>query len=461
MPPPSAPIRLPWKLAPLIVVAAAWLAFLGVARHTWVLDDVRLVRDNSEVARGPSAIAGLLAEGSPRDAEMDDYGPLTMASFALEAPLWRQADGSLRPAGFHLTNLLLHGLCVLLLLQVLLQLAPGRPVIALGGALVFAVHPLQAAAVAPLMGRAILLAAGFSLLTVLAWRAWTRGRIAGLPVALACWLLALLSHVAALGVPLVVLLLDRALPARERAGRAWSWAGLAFLLPLGAFLGLWSGLAPGPIDLPAQGLGARLAVGAEGWVRLILGLVIPVGARGDHTDEALGGVGFEVDAATLACVGFVVVVTIGILLRVRAGRAGAPALIWLAGLALAVPAAALLPAGRPLEARWGYLAALALVPAAGLLAGALLRSGRLSAGALRLRAAVVGALAIILLVGLAQRGARAWRDDDAFHERLLARKVRLVERDGWTVAERVTPGPTLTSEQVRKTLSDLREGRTR
>ena len=40
-------------------------------------------------------------------------------------------------------------------------------------------------------------------------------------------------------------------------------------------------------------------------------------------------------------------------------------------------------------------------------------------------------------------------------------EVRLVERDGWTVAERVTPGPALTSEHVRKSLSDLREVRVR
>lgn len=38
-------------------------------------------------------------------------------------------------------------------------------------------------------------------------------------------------------------------------------------------------------------------------------------------------------------------------------------------------------------------------------------------------------------------------------------EIRLVERDGWTVAERVTPGPELTSDLVRKTLDDLREGR--
>ena len=40
-------------------------------------------------------------------------------------------------------------------------------------------------------------------------------------------------------------------------------------------------------------------------------------------------------------------------------------------------------------------------------------------------------------------------------------EVRLVTRDGWTVAERVTPGPALTSDLVRKTLTDLREGRTK
>ena len=40
-------------------------------------------------------------------------------------------------------------------------------------------------------------------------------------------------------------------------------------------------------------------------------------------------------------------------------------------------------------------------------------------------------------------------------------EVRLVEHDGWTVAERVTAGPPLTSDRVRRTLRDLREGRIR
>jgi len=40
-------------------------------------------------------------------------------------------------------------------------------------------------------------------------------------------------------------------------------------------------------------------------------------------------------------------------------------------------------------------------------------------------------------------------------------EVRIVERDGFAVAERVTPGPTLSHETVRRTLRQVRDRRRR
>jgi tetratricopeptide (TPR) repeat protein len=411
------------RWAPLLVVAAAWLAYAPVRTHGWVLDDTALVRDSAAVGRGPAAIPDLLAAGAPQGMEDGSYGPLTRVSFALEAPLWRRADGTLPPDGFHLMNLLLHGLCALLLYRFLLLLLPARPLVALGGALVFAAHPAQAAAVAPLMGRSVLLAATFCLLAGVVWRGWD-GRLSWRPfLALLAWFLALMSHESALGLPIVLAVLDRACPrpgARERPLQARAgW--LLFALPLAAFLVLWQGPATLGPDVPAQGAGARLLVGLEGLVRLALSYVVPVGLRGDHSDEIVPGVGYPLGAATLACAAVVVLLTAWLLWRARRGRAGAFTVLWLCAVALAVPAALALPPGRPLETRWGYVVGLALLPAAGLLLDGLRRRGRLSEFGARLRTALVAGLAVICLIGLSLREAQAWQDDQVFQEHLLER----------------------------------------
>jgi len=423
------------RWAPLLVVAAAWLAHAGARDATWVLDDVRLVRDNALVARGPSAIPHIFArhDGDDLSATIARHGPLTVASFALEAPLWKRSDGTLAPTGFHLTNLLLHGLCVLLLLRVLLGLLPGRPLWALSAAMLFAVHPLGAGTVTSLMGRAQILATLFSLLAVLAWRAWAGRHAAWLPIAALAWLLALEASPLALGVPLVLWLLDVAAPrapAQEGARAPLArFALLVFAVPLAIYL--TTAAVPGSLalDLPAQPWFDRLAIGFLGLPRLLLAVLLPVALRGDHTDEAVPGVGFELGAPwAWGLVALCVVLAVLALLRARRGDAGVLSASWLALLALAVPAFAGLPAGAPLETAFGYLVALPLFAACGLLGEALFATPRagVTPGFARMRGALLGALAVICLVGLTQREALGWRDDEAFHERLLDRNPQHV-----------------------------------
>jgi Tfp pilus assembly protein PilF len=89
------------------------------------------------------------------------FRPLTFASFSLN---WLVTGG--RPFAFHLVNLLLHAgvtLLVYLLLRRLLESRSDGGVLAFVSALLFAVHPIHTEAVAAVVGRAELLAAGLLL----------------------------------------------------------------------------------------------------------------------------------------------------------------------------------------------------------------------------------------------------------------------------------------------------------
>jgi tetratricopeptide (TPR) repeat protein len=420
------------RWAPLLVILLAWVAHGSVRHAGWVLDDVRLVRDNTEVARGPAAIPHMFSRrAASQDLESGSYGPLVRASFALEAPLWTGRSGALSPRGFHLTNLLLHGLCALLFLQVLLTLMPGRGILALGAAVCFAVHPLHTGTVSALMGRAELLATLFSLLATLAWRRAGPGRASWLFLAVFSWWLALLSKDVAIGLPLAWVLLARILPppAAARPPR-WGWALLA--LPLLLFGLSWSGVPTPGFDLPAQGLGERLLVGLEGLGRLALLLLLPVGLRADYSDESLPDLGYQVAGLGWLAVAVALAFSLLACWRLRSRRAGVPSSSWTTTLCLALPALCLLPAGASLDPRFAYFCALPLFAVAGRLAEALVTGASRVAGTTgrssfaAARAALVGGLVVVCLVAMTHREAHGWKDNEALHEHLLERNPRHV-----------------------------------
>jgi|GEM_PF-1802166 len=421
------------RWAPLLVVVLAWVAHGAVRQAGWILDDVRLVRDNPSVANGPSAIPQMFVPQGDDVLESGRYGPVTRASFAVEAPLWRNRSGRLPARGFHLTNLLLHGLCALLLWRLLRAFFPTRPLLGLVAAVCFAIHPIYTGTVSSLMGRAELLATFFALLTALAWRRYTPTDWKWGGLALLCWGAALLSSEIAIGVPLAILLLE-ALVARPREQRPPSWAYAAFAVLLAVYWVTWrSPPAALGADLPVQGIGARLLVGFDGLGRMLLLLVIPLGLRADISDQAIPGSGFLVDGVGWALLAVAVLLSVVALVRWARGLGGIISGAWLVMLALAVPAVLALPAGASLRTRFAYLCALPLFAVAGRLAEGLLL-GRAAAGALnqtagsrtfvRARAALVGAFAVVCLIGLTRHEARAWKSDEALHEHLLEQNPR-------------------------------------
>jgi tetratricopeptide (TPR) repeat protein len=135
------------------------------------------------------------------------YRPLTIISY-----IANQALTPGNPWPFHLVNVLLHGL-VTLLVGLLAWRLTRHPLATLVAALAFAVHPLHTEVVANVVGRAELLAALWSLLTILIYldsagpdeapRPWWHGLLVG-----ACFLLAMLSKETPVALPAGLVLID-------------------------------------------------------------------------------------------------------------------------------------------------------------------------------------------------------------------------------------------------------------
>jgi tetratricopeptide (TPR) repeat protein len=167
------------RLRVALLLAVAMLVYGNTLLNSFTLDDDVYIFSNP-------AVTGLSVGGLFEPAKANNvFRPVTFATFALN---W--AVGGTQPFGYHLVNLLLHAAVILLLylvLRTLLEPVPRATTVALTAAWLFAVHPIHTEAVASIVGRSELLAAGFLLA---AWLLHLRDR----PVlALVCFVLALLS----------------------------------------------------------------------------------------------------------------------------------------------------------------------------------------------------------------------------------------------------------------------------
>ena len=177
----------------------------------FVHDDKPVVAEN-RLIRDPGNLGRIFASGywTTREAPVAElYRPLVVASFALNHRI-----GGPGPFGFHLVNLLLHAWVSWLVFRLGKDLAGSRAA-AWAAGLLFAIHPVHTEAVAPVVGRSELLAAGFALWALLLHRrAGTAGapRLRLLFAAGACYFASALSKENALVLPAILLLADLAFP---------------------------------------------------------------------------------------------------------------------------------------------------------------------------------------------------------------------------------------------------------
>lgn len=181
----------------LIVV----LAYLPAMRGGFIWDDEIMLTSNPAI----KASDGLYTIWFTT--KWIDYFPLTSSSFWLEWRLWQ-----MHPAGYHVTNVLLHAAGAVLLWRVLRRLqVPG----AWAAALIFGVHPVCVASVAWIAERKNTLSIVFYLVSILWYLRFDSDsrapQAAGRTrkwywLSLFAFLLALLAKTSVVGLPVVLLL---------------------------------------------------------------------------------------------------------------------------------------------------------------------------------------------------------------------------------------------------------------
>ncbi|HEY6458901.1 MAG TPA: hypothetical protein VIY73_02090, partial [Polyangiaceae bacterium] len=297
-----------WGPGALVAAVAVAVHARTIAFGFTGLDDRDLVVGDHAFLADPRSLLHVFGRSYLHvvDASHAYWRPVVTASYVLDAQ-WSGAQA----AGFHATNVVLNATASLLVLAMLRRFGLGRA-LALAGALVFAVHPALADAVAWIPGRNDLLLAVFALG---AWLCLRRGNVTA---HLVLFGLALMTKETALAMP-VVWVAERGL--RRTMRRPWlvaAWAALVVArvvahpaAPHGTAREALANVALFPAALTAIALPAKpVVLGVVGDLPVAPGLAVMAavalaawkvrGARGRVL--AMGGLAFAVLLAPSAAV---------------------------------------------------------------------------------------------------------------------------------------------------------------
>lgn len=204
----------------ILLVAGAFVLYSPSLKSGFVFDDEYVIAGDPGL-RSFSHLPGYFLRPS-----FSFYRPLRAASYHLDYRLW-----GLAPSGFHLTSILLHGLCGLTFFLLLKILGAGFRLRA-GASLIFLLHPIATEPVIYLSSRAELMGTLFALLFL--WSGigfvlaggWGRALLA-----LVCLAAAFLSKESFLVLPLLFLVLSRlGITANRVSGRRLGLTAGGFIL---------------------------------------------------------------------------------------------------------------------------------------------------------------------------------------------------------------------------------------
>ncbi len=284
------------RVASLLAALAAALAFANSVANDFAYDD-RLIVAGNEGIQSLETLPGTLAKPYWPNAHGRELGLWRPVATLVHGVQWALWDGD--PAGFHLVNVLLHGLAAALVVLLLGELVPVSA--ALLGGLVFAVHPVHAEAVANVVGMAELLSGTLYLTACLiAVRSPGRMRAGRALLTAGLFLAAVLAKESAVTLPGAILLLDAAKGNLDVRGLR---AHLVERWPLHALLGatvalVFAGrmLVLGSVADPYPPMGAEMLAGGEvsriwtvlgTWPEVFRLLFLPVELSADYTPPVI------------------------------------------------------------------------------------------------------------------------------------------------------------------------------
>lgn len=176
----------------------AFILYINTLHHGYALDDYNVIRDNSIVTKGISAIGEIFATPYRKGyfiTTNDLYRPLSLAMFATEYEL---SDHGTTLS--HFMNIFLFSISVVLLFTALHRLMEGKKMgVAFIAALLFAIHPIHTEVVANIKSRDEILCFLFAFATLnLFIKYLDTHKISSLVLALLCYFLSLLSKESAI-----------------------------------------------------------------------------------------------------------------------------------------------------------------------------------------------------------------------------------------------------------------------
>jgi len=302
-------------LVPLLVAFVTLTAFLPALQNGFVNwdDDINFLRNVHYRGLGPSELRWMFTTSIGTG----QWIPLTWLTLGLDYILW-----GMRPAGYHLTNVLLHAANASVFFFVVLRLLtlalPGPAerghalaVSAGFAALVFAIHPLRVESVAWVTERRDVLSGLLFLLTLFSYLRAADGGGAGrgrwLVASVGFYALALAAKAVVVTLPLLLVVLD-VYPLRRLPDRWRDWLApaerqvWAEKVPYGLLALVASGIAAYALRVStlapdAYPLWAHVFIGAHGLCFYVWKTLFPLGlsplyelpARIDPLDPALLG----------------------------------------------------------------------------------------------------------------------------------------------------------------------------
>jgi Tfp pilus assembly protein PilF len=360
------------RVALLAGLTAAVYAHASLCGFVW--DDVPQVRDNPYIRSLrflPMILTHDLWVTSGVEAVSGYYRPLQNVSYALDYRLF-----GLRAWGYHLTNVLLHFVIVVMLFQAMRRTRLGEEA-AFVAAAIFAVHPLHVGEVTFIAGRGGLLAAALLALALLATlRAHdapdARSRLGWLAAMAAAVWVAMLAKPLAIAFPCFLALVPFVqwpdAPARRKLMFAGAIAALGFAAIAGAFAMRPLFVQGGDVH---QGLKQASMLKSALCLPDILGfyarrLLLPIGLNVDYDLAPPGGLFSLPSLAWLA-----LLAPLGLLTLVGVWR-GSPVAFWAALFWIVTgPLAGMLAFPQIVADRYMYLPVISL----GVLIGALTAAG--------------------------------------------------------------------------------------
>ncbi len=409
---------LAWAV-PLAVGLLTFLTFVPALHNGFVSWDDRanFVENPHYRGLGPTQLAWMWTTF-----RLGHYVPLTWMTLGFDYLLW-----GMNPAGYHLTNILLHsadavlvyfvGLRLLRMATASTPMPAGQVLPAAVAALLFAIHPLRVESVAWVTERRDVLSLLFFLAAILAYLTWReRSRRRWYWIAFAAFACALLSKATAMTLPAVLLILN--VYPHKRLGVPGHWRDvearhvyteLAPFALLSACTVVLSIVALSPPD--QLGAGAKVAVSAYSlafylWKTISPSHLSPLYEMPPHVDPG----------AAIYVASYVAAITLSAAAWAVRHRWPAVTTAWAIFLVISLPMLGVVQNGPQIAAdRYTYHAA----PALAILAGAALFWARRSATFTLVRGIVgVGVLFVLGALTWSQNG--VWRNSESLWGRVLA-----------------------------------------